>query len=71
MEEVEEKEEVVLLQGVGRVGVSPCSLSTLDHFLAHLQDHFRKPHEEASLEKSGEEEDENILGFVLAVFRVF
>ena len=70
MEEVEE-EEVLLLQGVGRVGVSPCSLSTLDHFLAHLLDHFRKPHEEASLEKSGEEEDENILGFVLAVFRVF
>ena len=64
MEEVEE-------EVVGRVGASPCSLSTLDHFLAHLLDHFRKPHEEASLEKSGEEEDENILGFVLAVFRVF
>ena len=69
MEEVEEEEEVLLLQGVGRVGVSPCSLSTLDHFLAHLLDHFRQPHEEASLEKSGEEEDKK--GFVLGVFRVF
>ena len=71
MEEVEEEEEVLLLQGVGRVGVSPCSLSTLDHSLAHLLDHFRKPHEEASLEKSGEEGYKKIFGFVLAVFRVF
>ena len=63
MEEVEE-------EVVGRVGASPCSLSTLDHFLAHLLDHFRQPHEEASLEKSGEE-DKRILGFVLDVFRVF
>ena len=70
MEEVEEEEEVLLLQVVGRVGASPCSLSTLDHFLAHLLDHFRQPHEEASLEKSGEEEKQ-ILGFVLGVFRVF
>ena len=70
MEEVEE-EEVLLLQGVGRVGVSPCSLSTLAHSLAHLLDHFRQPHEEASLEKSGEEGDKKIWGFVLAVFRVF
>ena len=71
MEEVEEG-EVLLLQGVGRVGVSPCSLSTLAHYLAHLLDHFRKPHEEASLEKSGEEEDKKILWFVfLGVFRVF
>ena len=71
MEEGEEEEEVLLLQGVGRVGVSPCSLSTLDHSQAHLLDHFRQPHEEASLEKSGEEEDKKILGFVLGVFRVF
>ena len=71
MEEVEEVEEVLLLQGVGRVGVSPCSSSTLAHSLAHLLDHFRKPHEEASLEKSGEEGYKKIFGFVLAVFRVF
>ena len=71
MEEVEEG-EVLLLQGVGRVGASPYSLSTLAHSLAHLLDHFRQPHEEANLEKSGEEEDKKILWFVfLGVFRVF
>ena len=66
-QEVEEEEVLLLLQEVGRVEVNLCSLSTLGHLLGHSL----PPHEEASLEKSGEDEDKKILWFVLAVFRVF
>ena len=54
-----EEEEVLLLQEVGRVGVSPCSLSTLGHLLGH----FLPTHEEAEME-TGEEPTNKVVGAV-------
>ena len=60
---MEEEEVLLLLQEVGRVGVSPCSLSTLGHLLGH----FLPTHEEAEM-GTGEEPTNEVVGGVFCVF---
>ena len=60
---MEEEEVLLLLQEVGRVGVSPCSLSTLGHLLGH----FLPAHEEAEMGR-GEEPTNEVVGGVFWVF---
>ena len=62
----EEGEELLLLRVVGRVGVSPCSSSTLGHWLGH----FLPSHEEADME-TGEGPMNKVFGGVLDVLWVF
>ena len=60
---MEEVEVVLLLREVGRVGVNPCSSSTLGHLLGH----FLPAHEEAEMGR-GEEPTNEVVGGVFWVF---